>query len=141
LAVAIDAQMTNKIKRPQSEVTPQVGIFWLCDGKPLIDRTLLAESEDYGAFKTHPRSHLEAWSLFQKRGIVPADVEYEEQPRGRVMYNTKTRRFTILADRCILKDRKMLARIMSEMKLPIKKTDKETDSHYRCSACLRGRAD
>jgi hypothetical protein len=133
--------MMKKIKRLQSEITPQVGIFWLCDGKPLIDRTSLTEAEDYGAFKTHPRSHLVTWSFFQQRGIVPADVEYEEQPRGRVMYNTKTRRFTMLADRCILKDGKMLARIMSEMKLPIKKTDKGTDSHYRCSACLRGGAD
>jgi hypothetical protein len=133
--------MKKKMKRPQSDITPHVGIFWLCDGKPLIDRTSLAEAEDYGDFKTHPRSHLETWSWFQQRGIVRADVEYEEQPRGRVMYNTKTRRFTVLADWCILKNKKMLARIISEMKLPIKKTDKSPDSHYRCSACPRGRAD
>jgi hypothetical protein len=31
---------------------PHVGIFWLVDGKPLIDSTALSEAEDYGDFKT-----------------------------------------------------------------------------------------
>ena len=114
---------------------PHVGIFWVVDGKPLIDRTPIGGAEDYGDFKTHPRSHLDVWTLFQQKGTVPADVEYEEFPRGRVMFNTKTRQFTFLADRCILRDKSMVSTIMSAMNLPGKNTDKGTDSHYRRSAC------
>jgi hypothetical protein len=127
-------------KKEQSE-EPHVGIFWAVDGKPLIDSTPLAEAEDYGDFKTHPRSHLEAWSLFQQRGITPPEVEYEESPRGRVMFNTKTRRFTFLADRCILRDKGIVSYIMLKMNLPTKNTDQGTDAHYRCSVCLRPRSD
>ena len=55
------------------------------------------------------------------------------------MYNPKTRRFTLLADKCILKDKRIVSKIMSEMNLPSKNTDKGTDSHYRCFTCLYGR--
>jgi hypothetical protein len=120
---------------------PLVGIFWVINGKPIIDSTSLSEAEDYGDFKTHPRGHMDVWTLFQQRGIATADVEYEEFPRGRVMHNTKTRRFTLLADKCILKDERIISKIMAEMNLLNKNTGKGTDSHYRCFACLRARSD
>ena len=83
---------------------PQLGIFWLVDGKPLIDSASLSDAEPYGDHLTHPQGHAAVWEQYQRVGTVPADMEYEEAPRGRVMYSTKTRRFRFLADRCILKD-------------------------------------
>jgi hypothetical protein len=97
---------------------PSVGVFWVVGGKLAIDSTPLDDAEPYGDYLTHARSHLEAWSLFQQSGTVPADVEYEEVPRGRVVYNPKTRRFTLLADRCILRDKGIISKIMSAMSLP-----------------------
>jgi hypothetical protein len=38
-------------------------------------------------------------------------------------------------DRCILKDKKQVSRIMASMNLP-DNTHTSTDSHYRCPACL-----
>lgn len=119
---------------------PSVGIFWVISGKLVIDSTPLIQAEPYGVHLTHPGSHLEVWTMFQQKGTAPNELEYEEPPRGRVVCNRKTQRFTILADRCILKDNRIVSKIMSEMKLPNEKTDKGTDSHYRCSACLRGNA-
>jgi hypothetical protein len=112
-----------------------VGIFWLVSGKLLIDSTPLSQAEPYGDHLTHPRGHAEVWGRYQRTGVVPIDMEYEEYPRGRVIYNTKTQRFTLLADKCILRDKSMVSTIMSAMNLPGKNTDKATDSHYRCSAC------
>jgi len=121
---------------------PHVGIFWLIDGKLLIDSMPLSQAEPYGDHLTHPRSHIDVWEQWRLSGKVPAESEYEEFPRGRVMFNTKTRRFTFLADRCILKNKSMVSTILSAMNLPGKNTDrgtdKSTDSHYRCSACLHG---
>jgi hypothetical protein len=68
---------------------PHVGIFWLISGKPLIDSTPLGEAERYGDFLTHPRGHAEVWKQYQRNGIVSQEIEYEEPPRGRVMYNTR----------------------------------------------------
>ena len=118
---------------------PRVGIFWLLYGKLVIDSTPLTEGEPYGDHLTHPRSHIDVWGQWRLDGKVPGESEYEEFPRGRVMYNTKTQRFTLLADRCILRDKEVVSRIMSELRLPGKNMDKGTDAHYRCSSCSRMR--
>jgi hypothetical protein len=123
-------------KLAAEEPEPKVGIVWLLDGQLVIDSTPLSEAENYGEFKVHPGNHYAVWSRLQRVGIVPAEMEYEQAPRGRVMYSTRTRGFTFLADRCILKDKGIVRRIMSEMNLP-KDTATDTDSHYRCFRCLR----
>jgi len=75
-----------------------------------------------------------------RNGTVPSETEYEELPRGRVMYNGKTCQFILLADRCILKRKTLVMQIKKEMGLP-KNTEVGRDSHYRCFACLSGRPD
>src|SRR5437016_7961683 len=81
---------------------PRVGIFWVLNGEPLIDSALLSDAEPYGDHLTHPRGHAAVWERFQQNATAPREMEYEEAPRGRVMYNTKSRRFTLLAVKCIL---------------------------------------
>jgi hypothetical protein len=115
----------------------RVGIFWLLkNGKLVFDFTPLAEAEPYGDFLTHRRGHLEQWEILQARGFVPGETEYEELPRGRVVYNRKAERFTVLADRCILARPESVKEIFATMKLPADRMDLDTDSHYRCAVCL-----
>ena len=138
-----EAEMAAKTHPPaqRQKKEPHVGIFWVVSGKPLIDSMALGEAEDYGDFRTYPRSHIDVWEQWRLSGRVPGDVEYEEPPRGRVMFNKKAGRFTFLADRCILRDKNMVSTIMSAMNLPNKSTDKGTHDHYRCSACPPARLD
>jgi hypothetical protein len=126
-----------KRRAPRGE--PHVGIFWVVRGKLLIDSTALSDGEPYGDNLTHARSHIDVWEEWRLGGKVPGELEYEDSPRGRVVFNTKTRRFTLLADRCILKDKGMVKKIMSAMNLPSKITDTGTDEHYRCTVCLQAR--
>lgn len=128
----------HKVSRRTTE--PQVGIFWLVDGKLLIDSTLLSKSEPYGNHQTHPRSHIDVWDEYQRVGKVPPESEYEEFPRGRVIYDTTTQTFTVLADKCILNHKELITRIKEELHLP-KKATLGTDTHYRCFTCLYGRDD
>lgn len=131
--------MTAKTTQRRKE-EPRVGIFWAIDGKPLIDTTPLSQAEPYGDCLTHPRGHAAVWEQYQASGRVPKEAEYEEFPRGRVMYNSRTRRFSFLADKCILRNAKLIRIIMSELHLP-RNTEKSADSHYRCSSCLHRWAD
>jgi hypothetical protein len=119
---------------------PRVGIFWLVDGKLLIDSTLLSKAESYGDHLTHPQGHAAVWEQYQQVGKVPPESEYEESPRGRVIYDTTTLTFTLLADKCILNRKELITKIKEELRLP-KKTTLGTDSHYRCFNCLYGRDD
>ncbi len=128
--------MTMTSKLPDQE-QQMVGIFWLIEDRLVLDTTLLSEAEPYGDCLTHGNSHIDFWTEQQGLGTVSHDTEYEEYPRGRVVYNAKARKFYLLADRCILKDKAKVARIKKAIHLP-PKTTVDTDPHYRCAKCLRG---
>lgn len=92
---------------------PSVGIFWgmaTSERWVLINEmTTLADSEDYGDFLTYPSGHFEIWEPLTRMPLsqlelsnLPALIlgkEYEDFPRGRVVFNKPNRLFTIYADR------------------------------------------
>jgi hypothetical protein len=131
------AERFTKASQFKSGHEPHVGIFWLLDGTLLIDSTPLDQAEPYGDHLTHPRSHIDVWDGWQKLGKVPVDVPYEEPPRGRVVFNRKTSQSVLLADKCILERKSIVAEIMKALVLP-KAVTLGSDSHYRCSKCLYG---
>ena len=125
-------------KRNQAEPTePKVGIFFLVDKKLLIDPTPVSDGGSYGDFSIHERGHDAFWEMLRRTGAVPPDTEYDDYPRGRVAYNTKTGKYSLLLDRCILKNKSVVNKIMSELNLPTKRTEMDTDSQYRCPRCLK----
>ena len=117
---------------------PRVGIFWLVDKRLIIDTTAISEAGDYGDFKIHDGDHVSHWEVMEKRGEVPRDSDYEECPRGRVNFNTRTQRFTLYADACILREKSMVKELLRLMHLP-DDTALSTDEHYRCFRCLAGK--
>jgi hypothetical protein len=120
----------------QSEVEPHVAIFWLFEGKLIIDSTPLSEAEPYGDALTHATGHIDYWSAQQKRGVIASDVEYEEPPRGRVGYDKREDRFFVRADKCILNRQAVVQKILAALNLPVGKTSTGIDPHYRCARCL-----
>jgi hypothetical protein len=117
---------------------PHVSIVYFIGDKLFIDSTPVAQAGTYGDCLFHERDHIHYWAQLVSSGDVP-DVEYEEHPRGRVAYNRKTGKYTLLADRCILGRKSLVSKILSRLHLPLKDTEPGTDSHYRCSRCLRPR--
>ncbi len=129
-----------------------VGIFWAvpdAGGTQLVtEATSLADAEPYGDVLTHPNGHYETWSAWQalgpaalaRRGLPVAIVwhEYEDLPRGRVVYHVPDRRFTVYADMRLLAPA-MQARIIAAFTLPVGRTRLSTDPHYR-TASLHGDA-
>jgi hypothetical protein len=122
---------------PFANSKPLVGIFWWFRGKLIFDASPLNRAEKYGDCLTHSRSHIDYWTGLQQRHEVPREIEYEEPPRGRVMWNTVSKRSLILADRCILRNQAVLKRIMRTMRLPTWDTDTGRDGHYCCFRCLQ----
>ena len=125
--------MTKK----KSNEAPQLGIFWLVRDELVIDSVPLSQAEPYGDSQTHPRSHIDTWTQYQRIGKVPPESEYEEYPRGRVMHHPKSGEFRILADKCILGRKDLITQIRSALNLPAS-TKIGTDSQYRCFFCLYG---
>ncbi len=90
-----------------------VGPFWVVEegGKSTVIALAvpLERAEAYGDMLTVDTGHLEHWSRLARRGAralrgdgiptAPVWSEYEEWPRGRVLYDSVARRFVIRADR------------------------------------------
>jgi hypothetical protein len=123
-----------------SSTPPSVGIFWRTNGVIVIDRSTLDEAERYGDCITHAAGHYERWQEWQSLGIsrlvavgYPACIarsEYDHWPRGRIVYETLTRRFVLYADRRLQKpdvvDALKTAFGLNEADVIVK-----SDSHYR----------
>ncbi len=116
--------------------SPQVGIVYLVGRTLLIDSTPLAQAGRSGDSAIHERDHISYWAELAKSGRVP-NSDYEEFPRGRVAYDTKRGKFTLLVDKCILRRKSVVRKILSRLRVPPKDTEISTDSHYRCFRCLR----
>ena len=124
-------------KKNKSKTEARLGIFWLVDGKLLIDSAPLSECEQYGDHLNYPGSHIDLWEQWRQVGKAPAESEYEEYARGRVMCDIETKKFSLLADRCILNRKELITEIKKQLCLP-KQTSLGTDPHYRCFTCLHG---
>ena len=135
IADICDRQNSRRAAR-KTAAAPEVGIFFVVDGKNLfIDGTPLPQASGYGDFLIHEADHYGFWDQLLASHAVPGS-EYDEIPRGRVVYSKSTLSFTLFADCCILKDEVMVEKIADWMNLP-SKTKVETDPHYRCPGCMK----
>lgn len=130
-AIQERAQVRARARVPGA---PEVGIFWVVNGKPIVFSDPLNEAEPWGEFKNYKQSHHSLWRFLQRTAAVPQDSEYEDYPRGRVVYNTKASSFAFYADKCILKDKPMVEHLLAVLHLP-STTKAECDPHYKCKNC------
>lgn len=110
-------------------MTPHVGIFWWYQGAPIIASVPVAEGETSGGFINGPYDHLPYWRIVQAQYPVLRAFEYEEIPRGRVLYSMHDHRFHVYLDKVLLKT--SITRILTNaFHLPRSHTDVQTDLHY-----------
>jgi hypothetical protein len=116
---------------------PEVGIFFVYDGRPLIDGVRIREAENSPErFKSQKRTHENFWYNLQRLGLVPRQVVFSDVPRGRVVLDVKQAQFIIYADACIRRDKLMLEWIGREMSIPCgRATPVKGDPNYRCAGC------
>jgi hypothetical protein len=133
-------ELENMGLAKQTPQEPHVGIVWSIRDRLIFDSVPMHEAEANGEHWDHPRSHIDVWAHLQRHGKVPRESEYEEFPRGRVIYSSASATFTLLLDKCILDRKDLIDKIKAELHLP-KKIKLSTDPHYRCFHCLYGDAE
>lgn len=75
---------------------PAVGLFWLdSNGKVFGFRAPTRDADTYGDFVIYSRSHYEDWGRIQGESVDFRGKQYEDVPRGRVVFNIKKRTFTV----------------------------------------------
>ena len=126
---------------------PYVGIFW---GVPdsdqndqirlVVDRTPKEDAESYGDCLTHSRGHYEVWESWRRLGPkglklrgMPSSIafhEYEDFPRGRIVFDTISQTFVVYAD-ARLQSRPIIEEIIQSFGLTGERISVRSDSHYR----------
>ncbi|OBQ92527.1 hypothetical protein A9K66_10795 [Mesorhizobium sp. AA23] len=123
----------------------KVGYFWLlvdrdgCDAI-LADTLDLAGAETYGELLTHPCGHYDFWEKMKRRGpawlrarnlsAALLSTEYEDWPRGRVVYSPSQDRFYIYADSRIQTPAR-IALVRQRFQISGSNVAISGDSHYR----------
>lgn len=122
-----------------------VGPYWFVrddSGRVLLmaHRRALAAAEEYGDFITCPHGHYEVWEGWRARrpadrvAAVVRDVEYEEWPRGRVVFNSIKGQFIVYADKQITQG--ALQRVLEYFGIPAGRVVFMTDDHYQSTRSL-----
>ena len=124
-------------KKTKASAVGQVGIIFLLGAdRLLIESSQLSEAELCAGFANHKRGHDELWAQCQADGLVPRDEDYITVPRGRVIFSSERRQYSLLLDRCILQKPKLVREIRQRMDLPSRGLVISTDGHYRCAFCM-----
>ena len=112
---------------------PSVGIFWVVQtGSGAVHLLTvgcsLEAAEPYGDFLTFPDGHLEVWEQWRRAKDSVASLratvrsfEYEEWPRGRIVFGQLKRPFVLYTDRKLLSP-ETIARIQKRFAIPAEKT-------------------
>jgi hypothetical protein len=123
--------------------TPSVGIFWLVETAVGATHWLAAgcsleAAEPFGDFLTL-KGHFDVWErLRQTKDLdVPLrelvrSFEYEDWPRGRIVYDHSKKHFTVYSDKKLLKG-ETIARIRGRFALLAELTSAKNDFHYQSS--------
>jgi hypothetical protein len=110
-----------------------IGPFFRVRGKLKAQTISLTEAEDYGDYLTTSVSHDEVWRKIFGRG---AAVDFDYFPRGRVVYNKRTERYTVYIDKC-LDTPELIEEIAAAFGLQDSVYNVEFDEHYQCHGCNR----
>jgi hypothetical protein len=108
----------------------KVGIFWVYQGEIIAVPVEREAGEDDGLFINGPQGHAEAWEALRRRDPHLRYLEYEQVPRGRVLFDKRQRRYLVYLDRVLLKAR-VKAQVRAAFGLP--RAVFCTDEHYTTS--------
>ncbi|MCW5827866.1 MAG: hypothetical protein KIT79_00990 [Deltaproteobacteria bacterium] len=97
-------------------------------------KTPLGKSESYGRFRNHPEGHLEQWEHWAlEKGGLFAETDYDDWPRGRIVYDEESRIYLLYVDPQL---QKFSDRVIRHFSLPVKRTKILYDEHYRSRKLL-----
>jgi hypothetical protein len=122
------------------EPEPFVGMFYVVEDKLYWEGTPCSRAKKTGYVAVHPND----FATFWKEYVVaqsPHLIIYDEShfPRGRVVYSIQEGIYRVRMDKCIFEDRRLVERILSEMKLPESGVKLLRDSEYECRQCKNGK--
>jgi len=123
--------MKNKQHAPPNPASsPRIGIFWYYKKKLLTYSLPAAEVEEQSGFVDVDAGHCDVWPTFQKLDQDLKQYEYEELPRGRVLYDSGKGKYKVYTSNATIQAKGFQELILQTFNLPAHGTIFESDLHY-----------
>ncbi|BCG47941.1 hypothetical protein GEOBRER4_n2794 [Citrifermentans bremense] len=119
------------------ETCPQVGVFFVVQGRVILDTVSVAQGEPYGEAIEHGGHHdfHEQLTPSTPNERIFKVRPYDYFPRGRVVYFPVPNTFRLYADRCLGPD--TLRQVAELFHLAGQNVEHAFDEHYQCARCNR----
>lgn len=111
--------------RPQ----PKVGIFWVFRRRLLMAACPVEDGVECSGAIDSRHDHVDYWKVLQRRHPELRALEYEQVPRGRVVFFQSDQRFCVYLDER-LRTPALQQRVRKAFDLPASRTRFESDPHY-----------
>ena len=108
----------------------EVGIWWLWKKQLIKSSTPYTNGIISDRFINGPNDHYKYWEIVQTMIKELRATEYEEIPRGRVIYDTKNKRFYCYTSRMLCRNKMLRSLVIENFKLDEKSTTFRQDDHY-----------
>lgn len=113
--------------------SPSVGPFYVIGTRVISANDPIRDVLPIGDSKDSDNSHYKLWKALQRNNPSLKKFDYDYMPRGRVVYNVKTREFNIMIDSDITDED--VKNIADEFGIPSGSYKVLHDEHYKCHLC------
>lgn len=117
-----------------NEAFPKVGIFWVYKAELIGVSLIPKRTADiiYGdpISVDTPVNHHDYWNKFKNSSKEFIDREYDELPRGRVLYDKESNKYVVYSSKTILNSNILKELIIDQFSLPRNNTIFSLDDHY-----------
>ena len=108
-----------------------IGIFWIYKSKIYAKTISKSQIKPINAFIDSDFAHYKEWDKISLQNRELYLYEYEDIPRGRVVYDIEKNQYIIYCNEMLLKDKISKNLILKEFKLTKKNFIFKEDEHYK----------
>ncbi len=108
----------------------KVGIFWFFKGELIHDAVSVSQGDAYGDFVNGLTDHCTYWFHVQQAHPETRCYEYEQVPRGRVVFRMTDAMFLVYGSERFIRDECKKQAVCTAFDLPADSSIFRADEHY-----------
>jgi len=108
-----------------------VGVFWIFENQIFFETQKLKGIKPINGFKDSDLSHYQVWDKVKNQNSKFYLYEYEDIPRGRVVYDILNNQFIVYCNENILKEEESKKLILENFGLIDENYIFKEDEHYK----------
>lgn len=108
-----------------------IGVFWIYDNKVFLETQKLEDIKSINGFKDSDLSHYQVWDKVKNQHHKFYLYEYEDIPRGRVVYDIEENLFIIYCNENTLQEEVSKKLILEKFQLLNENSIFKEDGHYK----------